>query len=299
MAADARRHDLLHARRARAEPEMGVVALWRYPVKAMLGELLDAVQVGVGGLVGDRAWVVVDSAGKRIANKRGPTDPRLRACRARLGGGAGETGVLHVTLPDGETVSGSAVPGALSELLGRRVRLERAQGAGPARLGAPAAHHDFAPVHLLTTRTLAHLASLAPATTWDARRFRPNVILDDGRAPGEFTEDRLIGGELRGPSGVRLGVGLPTPRCVVPTRAHEELPADPSLLRTLAQHHRVDLGPFGRLPCAGAYAEVAREGRLAVGERIEVRAGVAASPDAAVAEAVRRLSSELSLGSHP
>jgi uncharacterized protein YcbX len=277
---------------------MGVVAIWRYPVKAMLGELLEAVQVGVGGLLGDRMWVAVDkTTGERIANKRGPTDPRLRACRAHLGRGDEEgEAVLHVTLPDGETVSGSAIDDALSELLERRVRLERADRAGQARLGMPAAHHDFAPVHLLTTRTLAHLGSVAPATTWDPRRFRPNLVLDDGDAPGEFTEDRLGGAELRGPSGVSLAVRLPTPRCVVPTRACEELSADPGLLRTIAQHHRVDLGPFGRQPCVGAYAEVGREGRLAVADRIAVRAVAAAAAEAAVTETIQRLADEFGAG---
>ena len=62
-----------------------VLAIWRYPVKALLGEPLDAVEIGPGGCAGDRRWIVVDAdTGARIANKRGPTDPRLRACRAEL-----------------------------------------------------------------------------------------------------------------------------------------------------------------------------------------------------------------------
>ena len=45
----------------------------------------DAVAIGPRGCEGDRRWIVVDAAtGERIANKRGPTDPRLRACRAEL-----------------------------------------------------------------------------------------------------------------------------------------------------------------------------------------------------------------------
>ena len=51
---------------------VGVVALWRYPVKAMLGELLDAVEIGPR----DRRWIVVDArTGERIANKRGADRP--------------------------------------------------------------------------------------------------------------------------------------------------------------------------------------------------------------------------------
>ena len=51
-------------------------------------------------------------------------------------------------------------------------------------LGAPGGHQDFAPVHLLTTRTLAQLRALHPEIAWDVRRFRPNLVLDDGDGPG-------------------------------------------------------------------------------------------------------------------
>src|SRR5213596_3129426 len=37
-----------------------VGALWRFPVKSMLGEQLDAADLGDGGIVGDRAYAVRD-----------------------------------------------------------------------------------------------------------------------------------------------------------------------------------------------------------------------------------------------
>jgi hypothetical protein len=249
---------------------MGVLAIWRYPVKAMLGELLDAVALDAAGCRGDRRWVVVDArTGERIANKRGPTEPALRECRAELleeGEGAPP---LRITLPDGQAVTGGEIDAALSELVGRPVRLQPFAGPPAGRLGAPAAHHDYAPVHLVTTRSLAHLRALAPESDWDARRFRPNLVLDDGDEPGAFSEDALIGRRLRGHSGVTLSVGINTPRCVVPTRAREELPADPGMLRALARHHRVALEPLPvPAACLGAYAEVTAAGPLAVGERL-------------------------------
>jgi uncharacterized protein YcbX len=128
-------------------------------------------------------------------------------------------------------------------------------------------------VRLVTTGTLAHLRTIAPGPDWDARRFRPNLLLDDGQTPGGFGEDELLGGRLRGRSGLELTVAVPTPRCVVPTRAHEELPADPRILRMLIEHHRVDLGPLGRQGCVGAYAEVANVGRVEVGERLVIEPG--------------------------
>jgi len=233
---------------------MGVLAIWRYPIKAMLGEALAAARITRGGIPGDRRWVVVDRrTGERIANKRGPTDPRLRACRATLG----DDDELRVELPDGAVAAGDEIPGALGELLGRPVALQRGE------------HHDFAAVHLLAGRTLARLRQAAPASDWSPRRFRANLLLDGG-PDGDFTEDALVGTELRGRSGVRLGVMIATPRCVVPTRASEELPADPALLKTLARRHMVDLGEYGRGACLGAYADVRAEGALAIGERLEV-----------------------------
>lgn len=272
---------------------MGVLAIWRYPVKAMLGELLDAVEIGASGCTGDRRWIVVDAdTGERIANKRGPTDPRLRACRAELLDAGAHALPLRVTLPDGETLEGSEVEEALSHLLARRVRLETSDTPALGRFAATGAHHDAAPLHLITTSTIAHLRAIAPTCDWDVRRFRPNLVLDDGDGNDRFAEDALLGGALRGRSGLELTVGLPTPRCVVPTRAHEELPADPGILRTLVEHHRFDLGPFGRQGCVGVYAEVARAGRIQVGERLDVEPGKA-PPDEAVRIAVARLIEQL------
>jgi uncharacterized protein YcbX len=262
-------------------PEVGVLALWRHPVKAMLGELLDAVGIGPAGCTGDRRWIVVDArTGERIANKRGPTDPRLRACRAELIEGSGDELPLRVTLPDGEALEGAEIPAALSSLLRRPVRLEVSPAPATGRFAATGAHHDLAPIHLITTSTLDRLRRLAPGSDWDARRFRPNLVLDDGAAGDGFAEDALLGGRLRGASGLELAVGLPTPRCVVPTRAQDGLAADPGILRSLVAHHRIDLGPFGRQGCAGAYAEVLRAGRVRVGDRLDVERGAASPGDA-------------------
>lgn len=168
---------------------MGVLAIWRYPVKAMLGQELEWAELTAGGLEGDRRWVVADAAsGERIASKRGPTDPRLRECRARIDAG----GELVVTLPDGAAARGAlAIAAALSELLERRVVLVEHGGTGTG-LADTSGHHDFAPLHFLTTRSLAHVRDLAPEADWDVRRFRPNVVFDDGAAPGVFTDRKSV-----------------------------------------------------------------------------------------------------------
>jgi uncharacterized protein YcbX len=254
----------------------------------MLGELPEAVEIGAGG-AGDRRWIVVDErTGERIANNRGPTDPRLRACRAELLDGSDEVLPLRITLPDGETLQGGEIEAALSQLLERPVRLERSDAPAHGRFAATGAYHDLAPIHLITRGTLAHLRALAPDSDWDVRRFRVNLLLDSGADDDRFAEDALLGRRLRGPSGVELTVGLPTPRCVVPTRPQEGLPADPRILRTIVHRHRIDLGPFGRHGCAGAYAEVANTGRVRIGERLDVEASTTL-PDDAISSAIARL----------
>lgn len=266
---------------------MGVLAIWRYPVKAMLGQLVRSARVGAGGIEGDRRWVVADAAtGERIASKRGPTDVRLRECRAELRA----DGELVVTLPDGRTTAmgARAVSEALSDLLSRRVVLEEHRGTGSGFV-CTGGHHDFAPLHLLTTRSLAHMRAVAPASDWDVRRFRPNVVLDDGEVPTELSERRLLGAELGAPSGLRMYVGLPTPRCVVPTRGREELPRDPALLRQIATESRWSLGPFGRPACLGTYAEVTATGALEEDDRLSVAARRQPSADAVVAATVERV----------
>ena len=69
---------------------------------------------------------------------------------------------------------------------------------------------------------------------------------------------------------VVVRVWLARPRCVMPTLARGNLPAEPKLLRTIAQHNQVDLGEFGHLPCAGIYADVVKPGRTRQGDQIRI-----------------------------
>lgn len=271
---------------------MGVLALWRYPVKAMLGELLESVELGPAGCAGDRRWIVIDLAtGERIASKRGPTDPRLRACRAELLTDDAEL-PLRVTLPDGTAVSGVEIETALSDLLERSVALAPADTPPAGKMGATGAHHDVAPLHLITTSTLERLRRAAPDSDWDPRRFRPNLVLDDGAPGPAFAEDLLVGGALRGDDGLEIAIEVPTPRCVVPTRTHDGLPADPRILRTVVAEHRLDLGAFGSRGCAGAYARVTRPGRLRAGQLLEAEFAPS-DPGREIARAVSGLAARL------
>ena len=54
------------------EPVGTLRALWRFPVKSMLGEELEAVDLSVGGIIGDRAYAIRPAPNRgRDAEHRG------------------------------------------------------------------------------------------------------------------------------------------------------------------------------------------------------------------------------------
>lgn len=273
-----------------------VTALRRYPVKSMLGEELTSVAVTARGLDGDRVAAVLDGSGA-VGSVKHPRrwGPLLR-CRARLD----DTGAVEVELPDGTVLPAGdpELDGRLTALLDRAVSLSQRpseQGGTLARAvpeyaggvpealretastdatgtavtsvrTAPGTFLDFGAVHLVTTASLDRLRAAHPAGDFDPRRFRPNLVVDTGDAPG-FPEDDWDGACLRiGPALVRVLV--PTPRCVVPTLAHDGLPADPGIMRAVAREHRVAVAELGRLSCVGVYLEVLEPGTVRVGDTV-------------------------------
>ena len=109
-----------------------VKALWRFPVKSMRGEQLEAADVTEAGLVGDRAYALVDKeTGKVRSGKTPRLGSNLLGCRAAFVEApepSAEHPHVRITLPDGNSVRSDApdVDARLSGLLGRPVKLERA-----------------------------------------------------------------------------------------------------------------------------------------------------------------------------
>jgi uncharacterized protein len=269
---------------------ISVAELYRFPVKSMLGERLDIVEVTGDGLAGDRAFAVTDGTG-RIGSAKHPRKwgPLLQ-CRAR----ATASGAAAVTLPGGGTYDARDPDLAvrLSKLLDRPVSvldtppdglvLERAipgvdGTAGDGQVttdetgtafttGRSNGFFDFATVHAVTTASLASLRRAYPGGDFDARRFRPNLVID---MPGDgFPEDGWAGRQIAVGGAVLEGM-IPTPRCVIPTLAHDELPADANILRTVAREHRV--ATVGRMACVGVYLKVVSPGPVSLGDTVSPR----------------------------
>jgi uncharacterized protein len=289
------------------EPVGTVEGLWRFPVKSMLGERLDAVDVGEGGIVGDRALAVRDRQTGKVASAKHPKVwPNLFGCRAafveppRPGD---ELPAVRIELADGTSVRSDSedVDAVLSRFFGREVELARAAQNGytideyfpdedydpdhrdevvESRLGAaffderglPSAvpegsFFDLYPFSVVTTSSLERFGELEPESRFDARRFRMNVIVD--AQAGGFVENDWIGHTLAIGDDVRLGVAMPDPRCVMPSLAQGDLPRDPRILKTLGKYNRIDIE--GALyPCAGVYAVAKATGTIHRGDPVSL-----------------------------
>lgn len=222
-----------------------VSALWRYPVKSMAGESVEALDIDARGVVGDRELAVITEAGAIASGKSTRRFERvdgLIACAAARQSG----GEVIVTLPDGSR-HGAADAAALSAWLGRPLRYAAE---------AEVSHFDAAGLHIVSTATVAWLEQ-ASGVACDARRLRPNLVVDAG--PDPHVEERWIGGELS-IGAARLRVIRGAERCVMTTFAQGTLPASPAVLRAIA-------GREGTL--LGVYAEVVTGGRVRVGDAVE------------------------------
>jgi uncharacterized protein YcbX len=287
-----------------------IATLWRFPVKSMRGELLDRVDLAERGIAGDRAFALIDEAtGKVVSAKSVKLFPHVLDCRAAFvePPRPGEpVPAVHITLPDGGTVSSDAgdADRRLSAFFHRDVTLTRAappdftidqyipdlDGIDPAghrdtvveqklgsaffsAVGLPSpvpvgAFFDLFPVSVLTTSTLERLTELRPQSLFDPRRFRMNVILATDDAG--FIENEWVGQQVAFGESVRLRVAMPDPRCVMTTLAQDDLPSDSEILRALVRHNRLQVGDAGLLPCAGVYAVVETPGTLRVGDRVTI-----------------------------
>ena len=272
-----------------------VKALWRYPVKSMAGSKLDEAVVTEGGILGDRAYAVIDGTSGRVGSAKTPKKWAALLALAADFVSPPEAGAplppVRIVWPDGtEALSdGGDADARLSETLGRPVTLtaERPETVSLERLDPLADEEtivdigelmmagrfsDYAALHLITTATMARLAALRPESKFTARRFRPNVTIATPEGEAGFVENDWVGRELAIGADVRLRVSDPTPRCSIPTLAQEDLAKDPQVLRTIVEHNRlpVPLLDGESLPCAGVYAFVIRGGTVKRGDAVRV-----------------------------
>ncbi len=257
-----------------------VVALWRYPVKSMMGEELNSCEVTGRGLLGDRQFAVVDRATGKVGGAKNPRKWGsffdFRAAYAEPPTTGARISPVRITLPDGTVVTnGQAdLEQVLSRAFGREVALEEARPENRSP-GATAEEYwpdmagldyrdtvtdfempagtffDIAVVHLLTTATINHLRALYPRGRFEVRRFRPNIVVSAGGEEAGFAENDWIGRTVAIGGNVRLAITGPCPRCVMITLPQGDLPKDPGILRTAAQHNAVNVGVYASVVGGG------------------------------------------------
>jgi uncharacterized protein YcbX len=241
---------------------------WRYPVKSMQGERVEALAVGGTGIEGDRAHAVIDVSSGRILTAKTVKELLF----ARVDGGA-------VQLPDGTEVAldDPGASGALSAWLGREVRLttpvageERAfqmtfdppnDAADLVDIPAPVGSFlDLAAVHIVTTATLEGCRDKRPELDWDVRRFRPNLVIEIDGPP--FAENDWGGQALRVGDAVELDVIGPTVRCAMPLRAQPGLEREAGLFHAMCELNTRFANHLG------VYANTRNPGRVATGDAV-------------------------------
>ncbi len=208
-----------------------VIEIWRYPVAGLMGERLERGHLDTGGLDGDRAVKPWDVDEARFVSA--DDCPQLRTAQARTEGDG-----LIARLPDGaEVVVGApSADAAFSSWLGRRIELRRDAGSDRA-------------VRLVSLSSIAALAREHPAGQWDARRFRPHLVVV---VPGvDFGEDAWVG--------ARTEVGASLVEIDGPTACTDRwggtqvgLAADPEIVSTIRATHQGTLGVSGSVIEAGA-----------------------------------------------
>jgi len=284
-----------------SDPVGTIRALWRFPVKSMLGEELDAADLTGGGVVGDRAYAIRDrETGKVASAKHSKRWPNLLECRAafieapRPGD---ELPPVRIELADGNSVLSDAadVDAVLSRFFGREVELARAAQNGytidqyhpdlenydpdghrdevvEAQLGAAFFNERGLPSAVPEDSffDLYPLSVLTTSTLDQLGDLEPQSRFDVRRfrmnvivdTPGRgFVENEWLGRTLAIGDDVRVGVSLPDPRCCMPGLPQEDLPRDPQVLKALARHNRIDVAG-AMYPCAGVYAVAEATGTI-------------------------------------
>jgi uncharacterized protein YcbX len=226
-----------------------IIEIRRYPVKSLGGESITAASLLPGdGIAGDRAYVLHSPVTGAIVQASRPRDwpGAMDTAAAYI---AGDSGAIRYRLPDGTEVS-SADPAAadlLAGVLGQAVALVESAEVGRIKDGD---------VHLLTTASMAAMTALHPDGRFEARRFRPNLVIESPAGDRGFVENGWVGRRLRIGEAV-MRVSHRTVRCVLPTLAQGDLPKDPDILRTVVTNNGGD---------AGVYAMIETPGRIRTGD---------------------------------
>lgn len=271
-----------------------VVALWRYPVKSMMGEELNSSYITERGLMGDRTYAIVDKQTGKVASAKNPRKwEKLFDFRSIFvdspSKDLNDVPPVRITFPDGSNIfsdhkEGDDIDSRLSEVFDREVTLIKASHfeepsyeeywpdidglaerekvtdeAMPSKT-----FFDIAVIHILNTSTINRLRELHPEGRFEARRFRPNIVVDstsEEKKKNDFIENSWVGKKMIIGKDIVLNITVPCTRCIMITLPQGDLPKDLGILSTVAKYNQVHMG---------VYASVERGGTIHRGDTIQL-----------------------------
>jgi uncharacterized protein YcbX len=231
-----------------------VEAIFRYPVKSMGGERLEAARLGWHGLDGDRRLAfrrMDDRSGFPWLTAGKVPDLLLFAPQRREDGFQVDL-PTHIRAPDGAEM---AVFGDdLAAEVGRRY------GSPVQMMQMNHGIFDEANISVIASDTVREIGRLA-GRSLDVRRFRPNVVVRLLRS-APFQEDEWLGGALsfgEGDDAPAITVTMRDVRCSMVNLDPDSAGPAPEVLKAVVCANQNN---------AGIYGAVTRTGRLAVGQRM-------------------------------
>lgn len=239
--------------------EIGQIeAIFRYPVKSMRGEPLDAAALGWHGLEGDRrlAFRRLEERGGFPWLFAGRLPDLINFTPVRRSDGNGNETVdalpTHVRTPDGDELP--LFSEALAAEVGRR------HGAPVQMMHLKHGIFDEGSVSVIYSETAQEICRLAGINA-DVRRFRPNILIRSAKAT-PFGEDEWVGGTLTfgdAAEAPAITVTLRDERCAMVNFDPDGGPASPEMMKAVVRANQNH---------AGVYGTVTRSGRLVVGQSV-------------------------------
>jgi uncharacterized protein len=236
----------------------------------MLGEELNSSYVTERGLMGDRAYALIDKETGKVASAKNPRKWEklfdFHSVFLEPPQVAENIPPVRITLPNGAQIfssKGEDADHTLSKVLGQEVRLMRADLDTPSyeeywpnieglaqrekvtdETMPPRTFFDIAVIQILTTSTINYLRELFPEGRFEVRRFRPNIVIDSASGEKDFIENSWIGKKMAIGEDIVLRVTGPCTRCVMITLPQGDLPRDLGILRTVARYNQVNVGVY-------------------------------------------------------
>ena len=219
-----------------------VEALFRYPVKSMGGERLEAAELGWHGIEGDRrlAFRKVDDRGGFPWLTAGKLPDLLLFAPHRKEGDL----PTHIRTPDG----------AEMPLFGEELAAEvgRRHGAPVEMMQFKHGIFDEAAISVIAFDTVREIARLAGHDP-DVRRFRPNVLVRLLR-PAPFQEDEWVGGVLsfgEGDDAPAVAVTMRDLRCSMVNYDPDSAVSSPEVMKSVVRANQNTAGVYGTVTRTG------------------------------------------------